>query len=132
MPVEMLERLRLDPGSRTVGELFQERQWAVQEIDRLRDLGKREASTRAKSVAAANAGRDVSESPHDESSRRTGNTSAIQLLRLADVRDLVGLSRSTIYMKIAQGRFPPGIRVSDRARRWRLADIVAWQEKLFG
>jgi hypothetical protein len=55
MPVEMLERLRLDPGSRTVGELFQERQWAVQEIERLRDLGSREASTSARCVAAARA-----------------------------------------------------------------------------
>lgn len=125
MPVEMLERLRLDPGSRTVGELFQERQWAVQEIERLRDLGSREASTSARCVAAG-------QSPQDGSSRRTGSTSAIQLLKLADVRDMVGLSQSTIYMKIAQGQFPPGIRVSDRARRWRLADIVAWQEKLFG
>jgi hypothetical protein len=33
---DMLDRLRLDPGSRTLGQLLQERQWALQEITRLR------------------------------------------------------------------------------------------------
>jgi len=32
---DMLERLRDDPGSRTLGQLLQERQWALQEIERL-------------------------------------------------------------------------------------------------
>lgn len=33
---DMLGRLRLDPGSWTLGQLLQERQWAAQEITRLR------------------------------------------------------------------------------------------------
>ena len=31
MRTDMLDRLRIDPGSRTIGELIQERQWALQE-----------------------------------------------------------------------------------------------------
>ena len=33
--LDMLERLRDDPGSRTLGQLLQERQWALHEIERL-------------------------------------------------------------------------------------------------
>ena len=32
----MWDRLKTDPGQRTLGELVQEREWAVQEIGRLR------------------------------------------------------------------------------------------------
>ena len=130
MPMEMLERLRLDPGSRTVGELFQERQWAVQEIERLNGLGRRQASTRAIRGAAAVNVHDDRQSQPDKSTRPLQDTSAIKLLKLSEVSNIVGLARSTIYMKIAHGEFPPGIRVSARARRWRLADIVAWQAGL--
>jgi hypothetical protein len=41
MPLDMLDRLCLDPGIRTLGELLQEREWAVGEIRRLRsDVGR--------------------------------------------------------------------------------------------
>ena len=33
---DMINRLRLDPGTRTLGQLLQEREWAVNEIARLR------------------------------------------------------------------------------------------------
>lgn len=36
MPLDMLDRLCLDPGTRTIGELQQEREWAAGEIRRLR------------------------------------------------------------------------------------------------
>jgi prophage regulatory protein len=36
MPLDMLDRLTLDPGTRTLGELMQEREWAVWEIRLLR------------------------------------------------------------------------------------------------
>jgi len=39
VPLDMLDRLILDPGTRTLGELFQEREWAVSEIRRLLHLG---------------------------------------------------------------------------------------------
>jgi hypothetical protein len=34
--LDMLDRLCLDPGTRTIGELMQEREWAAWEIRRLR------------------------------------------------------------------------------------------------
>jgi len=41
VPLEMLERLVLEPGTRTLGELFQEREWAVAKIRGLRvDVGR--------------------------------------------------------------------------------------------
>ena len=41
MPLDMLDRLCLDPGMRTLGELMQERELAVGEIRRLRrDVGR--------------------------------------------------------------------------------------------
>lgn len=36
MAPDMLHRLEADPGSRTIGELLQERAWAVNEILQLR------------------------------------------------------------------------------------------------
>jgi hypothetical protein len=36
MTQDMLDLLRLDPGTRTMGELVQEREWAYGEITRLR------------------------------------------------------------------------------------------------
>lgn len=127
MPVDMLERLRLDPGSRTLGELLQERQWAVIEIERLRQSASRPITKDPSSVALAKTAGTVKDpSPHDWV-HGMSIAPTTQLLRLSDVSGLIGLSRSTIYMKVARGDFPAAIRVGARARRWRLADIAAWQ-----
>ena len=49
MGLDMLDRLILDPGTRTLGELLQEREWAVGEIRRLRlDLGRLSRKQQAK------------------------------------------------------------------------------------
>ena len=53
-----------------------------------------------------------------------------RLLRLRDVLELTGLSRSSLYQRMNDGRFPPAVRVGDRAIRWRGADIQAWQDQL--
>jgi prophage regulatory protein len=50
-----------------------------------------------------------------------------RLLRLADVKKLVGFSTSSIYKLISEGRFPDRIHYGPRAVRWREADIIAWQ-----
>ena len=49
-----------------------------------------------------------------------------RLLRLADVKKLVGFSRSTIYRLISEGQFPDRIHYGRTAVRWRAADVVAW------
>ena len=131
MRVDMLERLKMDPGTRTLGELLQERQWAVHEIERLRSFSvslspkrRTEFVARLPSAIAPSTRVSVVETPS------VVPASPSRMLRLSEVQDMVGLSRSTIYQMIARGRFPAGIRVGERARRWRLGEIVVWQEKL--
>jgi prophage regulatory protein len=40
------------------------------------------------------------------------------ILRLPAVKARTGLSRSTIYLRIAQGLFPKPVRLGERARGW--------------
>ncbi len=52
----------------------------------------------------------------------------IGVLRLPQVIQLVGLSRSSIYLLIQRGLFPKPVQLSLRAVAWRQADIEAWLE----
>lgn len=49
-----------------------------------------------------------------------------QLLRFSQVRELISLSRTTLWRKIREGTFPAPIRLSEKARGWRLSVIRAW------
>ena len=49
-----------------------------------------------------------------------------RVLRLPDVRRLSGLSRSTIYQKIADGEFPRPIQLSKRSVGWTDQSILDW------
>jgi prophage regulatory protein len=51
---------------------------------------------------------------------------AHKILRLPDVIDRVGFSRSTIYAFVSGGYFPPPIKIGPRAVGWLDADINAW------
>jgi len=46
--------------------------------------------------------------------------------RLPDVRVRSGLSRSSIYKLMAEGKFPQHIKLGERAVGWRSSDIDAW------
>lgn len=48
------------------------------------------------------------------------------ILRLPGVKARTGLSRSTIYLRISEGRFPKPISLGDRAVGWVEADIEDW------
>lgn len=54
----------------------------------------------------------------------TGGTEA--LLREADLRQWLGMSKSTLRRWIVNGDFPAGIKVSARITLWRERDIRAW------
>ncbi|MCJ7453636.1 MAG: AlpA family transcriptional regulator [Steroidobacteraceae bacterium] len=129
MPVDMLDRVRTDPGHRTLGELLQERQWALQEIERLRARVVAPPDRRHVVEPVA-----VSERPRvpkpAAAPLEAPAVSPHQLLRLPAVQKMIGLSRSTIYQMIERGRFPPGVRLGARARGWRMGDVVAWSERL--
>ena len=51
---------------------------------------------------------------------------AHKILRLPDVIDRVGFSRSTIYDFVSKGRFPVPVRIGVRAVGWLNSDIDAW------
>lgn len=51
------------------------------------------------------------------------------ILRLPAVKARTGLSRSTIYLRIAEGDFPKSIRLGGRAVGWIESEIQAWVQQ---
>lgn len=48
------------------------------------------------------------------------------VLRLPTVKTRTGLSRSTIYLRVAQGTFPKPISLGGRAVGWLESEIDSW------
>lgn len=46
--------------------------------------------------------------------------------RIDGVKTITGLSRSTIYRLMAESKFPPGIKLGERATGWRQSSLEAW------
>ena len=55
----------------------------------------------------------------------TGDPARV-LARLPVVLKMTGLGRSTIYRWIADGSFPPPVRLGPRAVAWRWSDLDRW------
>ena len=51
---------------------------------------------------------------------------AERLLRLPEVKNLTGLSKSSIYARIAEGLFPRQIALGSRTVVWLETDIQNW------
>ena len=51
---------------------------------------------------------------------------ATKILRLPDVITRTGLSRSTIYLRISDGRFPTPISLGGRAVGWLESECEQW------
>lgn len=49
-----------------------------------------------------------------------------RILRLKTVLERTGLSRSTLYRKIADGSFPRQIAISTRCAGWRESSVTRW------
>ena len=49
-----------------------------------------------------------------------------RLLRLSEVRHLVGLGRSAIYDQVKRGHFPAPVHIGARAVAWASDQIDAW------
>lgn len=49
-----------------------------------------------------------------------------RIVRLKTVLIRTGLSRSTIYRKIAEGTFPPQLKISANGAGWHESDISRW------
>ncbi len=50
----------------------------------------------------------------------------IRFLRLPEVMARTGLSRSTIYVRLAEGRFPRPVALGGRAVGWIEAEVDEW------
>ena len=119
---DILDRLHADAGQLTLGILIQERGAAAREIEQLREQLRRCAAEKATPTVNRPAATIVR--PDQPTKPRAFHARA--LLRLADVRNLVGVSRSTIYKRVPEGSFPRPIRISARSVRWRLEEIEEW------
>jgi len=51
------------------------------------------------------------------------------ILRLPAVKTRTGLSRSTIYLRISEGRFPKPVSLGSRAVGWIESEVNSWLEK---
>lgn len=49
-----------------------------------------------------------------------------RIIRLRTVLDRTGLSRSTLYRKIAEGTFPRQLRISVQGAGWRESAVELW------
>ncbi|MHB1949350.1 MAG: helix-turn-helix transcriptional regulator [Gammaproteobacteria bacterium] len=54
---------------------------------------------------------------------------AQKILRLPTVREITGLARSTIYLKISEGHFPSPISLGKRSVGWLESEINNWIEQ---
>lgn len=54
------------------------------------------------------------------------NAAPLRLIRLPEVIARVGLKRSSIYQRMAEGRFPKGRSLGPRCTVWVEAEIDAW------
>jgi prophage regulatory protein len=117
---DMFERMKLDPGTRTVGELLQEREWAVFEIGRLQ----------AKLLLAQSIGSHAAEKSGECTGDIRSDFRSQRFLRLPEICKLLGLSKTTIYVYKAAGHFPEPVKIGAASVRWRMEDIQAWQNSL--
>ena len=59
-------------------------------------------------------------------SNSVSNIEPAYIMRLHHVEKTIGVSKSTIYSKMAKGEFPLPVQLSERAVGWRSQDIAAW------
>ncbi|HYC55705.1 MAG TPA: AlpA family transcriptional regulator [Candidatus Binatia bacterium] len=52
-----------------------------------------------------------------------------KILRLPAVKHSTGLSRSTIYLRVAQGSFPAPVSLGGRSVGWVEQDVQEWLQR---
>ena len=50
----------------------------------------------------------------------------MRILRLPEVSQATGLSRSTIFRLVQAGDFPSSVRLTARTIGWRIDDVESW------
>ena len=114
----IIERLRIDPGQRTLGELIQDREAALHEIRRLQ-------------AEVDRLGTRVTKRPEVRVDQTRSSPSQIRrLINIKEVCELLGISRSSVHKRLSEGTFPQSVRVGPRTVRWPLDAIEAWRDSL--
>lgn len=54
------------------------------------------------------------------------NAPSLTFLRLRQVKERLGLGKTTIYARIAEGTFPKPVSLGGRAVAWVEAEVTAW------
>lgn len=52
----------------------------------------------------------------------------IRFMRRREVLELLGLSHTTVYKMVDEGRFPRPLRIGPNTTRWRSDQITEWME----
>ena len=55
---------------------------------------------------------------------------SVEIIRRKALEARIGLSCSTIYMMMSEGRFPRPIKIGRRAVGWRASDVEQWLKTL--
>ncbi|KQV52454.1 AlpA family transcriptional regulator [Massilia sp. Root335] len=58
----------------------------------------------------------------------TDANSSDRMIKLPEVISMTGLSRSSVYLLIKKGNFPPQIKLSTRSSGWLWREINSWLE----
>lgn len=54
----------------------------------------------------------------------------LKLIRIEEVSAITTLAKSTIWLKVAQRRFPAPLKISSNVSVWKLEDIQVWIDSL--
>ena len=58
-------------------------------------------------------------------------TEAYQLIRLAVVLEMTGLSKTSLYESVNSGGFPKNVKISERSSAWVKSEVQDWiKEKI--
>ena len=55
-----------------------------------------------------------------------------RLIRLKELIKIIGLSRSTVYKLLSEGKFPKRIKLTQKTVVWRLSEIQTWIDEKDG
>jgi len=56
---------------------------------------------------------------------------AYQLIRLAVVLEMTGLSKTSLYEAVNSGSFPKNVKISERSSAWVKSEVLGWiKEKI--
>jgi prophage regulatory protein len=64
--------------------------------------------------------------PATDTAPNTPSNSPLSFIRLPEVMRITGLSRATIYNKMAAGEFPVAVELGPRSRGWVRHEVEGW------